>query len=167
MEIKDKIKTLITEIDKKKEELNKIIKESFGELIKTELFEKYDYLHTISWNQYTPYFNDGESCEFQVNHNYIINGYDNDFDINDSCTSDNYVNVSLLADKKIYELQKEGNWIKVPNPKYNEKYKICMNDISNVLSLIPDEYYADMFGDHVEVEISRIHGTSVEEFEHD
>ncbi len=161
MEIKDKIKTLITEIDKKKEELNKIIKESFGELIKTELFEKYDYLHTISWNQYTPYFNDGESCEFQVNHDYIINGYDSEGD----GTPNNFVNISLMSNKKIYELKKEGSWIKVPNPKYDKKYKACIDDISNVLSLIPDEYYAELFGDHVEVELSRVHGASIEECE--
>ena len=31
------------------------------------IFEEYPQIESISWTQYTPYFNDGDSCEFSVN----------------------------------------------------------------------------------------------------
>ena len=33
-------------------------------------FEKYPQLHSVSWSQYTPYFNDGDTCTFRSNHEY-------------------------------------------------------------------------------------------------
>lgn len=48
-----------------------------GETIKTcfmELFEKYPKLNSISWVQYTPYFNDGDKCIFGIW--FDVNGYD-------------------------------------------------------------------------------------------
>lgn len=48
---------------KAREEATQIISLSFK-----EFFEKYgDLVHAIYWMQYTPYFNDGEACEFSVN----------------------------------------------------------------------------------------------------
>lgn len=50
--------------------LNEEMKEKSKILMKqefAEFFEKYDgIVHSLFWNQYTPYFNDGESCEFSV-----------------------------------------------------------------------------------------------------
>ena len=42
-----------------------------------ELFKKHKSLQSFSWNQYTPYFNDGEECVFGAYTDYIsINGSD-------------------------------------------------------------------------------------------
>ena len=38
----------------------------FGEMC-ADLFKKYPTLELFSWTQYTPYFNDGDTCEFGVN----------------------------------------------------------------------------------------------------
>lgn len=34
------------------------------------MFAKYPELKTISWTQYTPYFNDGDPCTFRANTEY-------------------------------------------------------------------------------------------------
>lgn len=39
-------------------------------------FEKYPTLDSFAWNQYTPYFNDGDTCEFSVNPYVDINNID-------------------------------------------------------------------------------------------
>lgn len=35
-----------------------------------ELFEKIPLIKSFSWTQYTPYFNDGDTCEFSANTDY-------------------------------------------------------------------------------------------------
>ena len=55
---------------KKLEETKLKLREEFKLIFKDEtkeLFERYDWLKEIAWSQYTPYFNDGDSCEFGVN----------------------------------------------------------------------------------------------------
>lgn len=44
-----------------------LMKEAFREFL-----EKYDVVDNIFWTQYTPYFNDGESCEFSVGDAYLV-----------------------------------------------------------------------------------------------
>lgn len=57
-------------------ELNKQMREKSKELMKEafrEFLEKYDeVVENIYWTQYTPYFNDGEACEFGVNDVFIL-----------------------------------------------------------------------------------------------
>jgi ArsR family metal-binding transcriptional regulator len=56
-----------------KEQLDQVMKEAFekGRLLLSEaltaVFEEYPQVESISWTQYTPYFNDGDACEFSVN----------------------------------------------------------------------------------------------------
>lgn len=38
-----------------------------------EIFEKVPQLNAIRWTQYTPYFNDGDTCEFSVGDPYFTN----------------------------------------------------------------------------------------------
>ena len=46
----------------------------FTDLTK-EFFDENPELESFGWNQYTPYFNDGDTCEFSANTDYIyING---------------------------------------------------------------------------------------------
>jgi len=69
------------------EESNKI----FGELTK-EFFDENPKLESFAWTQYTPYFNDGDTCEFQANTDYIyVNGeYIEDCDWYDKNNITNY-----------------------------------------------------------------------------
>jgi hypothetical protein len=59
----------LDDFNKKKKELEEIIT-SFGKgTLKEEFkfwFEEFPELKGFGWTQYTPYFNDGEPCEFSV-----------------------------------------------------------------------------------------------------
>ena len=58
----DELKALKEAYDKK---LNEEGENAIKELFK-ELFEKHPQLESVSWRQYTPYFNDGDPCYFRV-----------------------------------------------------------------------------------------------------
>lgn len=62
--------------------LKKKMRESASETFKTcskGLFDKYPELKSYGWQQYTPYFNDGDECLFGVQSNYPkINEIDSD-----------------------------------------------------------------------------------------
>lgn len=40
----------------------------------TEFFEQNPLAHSIEWTQYTPYFNDGDACEFTLSEVYVTFG---------------------------------------------------------------------------------------------
>lgn len=61
----EEIKKLRETVEAEKKVLNKKCKESFTEVVK-EIFTTYPKLKSFAWRQYTPYFNDGEPCEFSV-----------------------------------------------------------------------------------------------------
>lgn len=65
---------LVERIHKLEEEMKKLLDNSRGEIhaelfkiLDEEVFKKYPDIKNIGWTQYTPYFNDGEPCEFGVN----------------------------------------------------------------------------------------------------
>ena len=66
----------LSDIKSIKENINKLrkeAKEKVESIFKTaalELFVKHPVLKSISWTQYTPYFNDGDPCYFSSRHAY-------------------------------------------------------------------------------------------------
>lgn len=80
-----KIQELKDKADVFKNELRKVMQEAVdkGKVLLNEaltaVFEEYPQIESISWTQYTPYFNDGDSCEFSVNTwNIELNGEEDD-----------------------------------------------------------------------------------------
>ena len=77
MEFTEKLKELRkkrSDITKLNSELIQFSSGIFEEFYKY-IFEKYSKLESFGWTQYTPYFNDGDSCVFSAQVGYIsING---------------------------------------------------------------------------------------------
>jgi hypothetical protein len=73
----DDFKKLKAEQLKLREEAKVKAKEIFASASKA-LFAEYADLESFSWTQYTPYFNDGDSCTFSVNRDWgmKVNGED-------------------------------------------------------------------------------------------
>jgi hypothetical protein len=71
MEILEKIKKELEEFDKKRKGLVEELRKQFP-LMFLPLFEKTEVIESIGWTQYTPYFNDGDTCEFSVHHSYLL-----------------------------------------------------------------------------------------------
>ncbi len=123
-------------IDKLRKEKREAANALFEEETKS-LFSKYLDLVSFSWRQYTPYFNDGDTCYFHVYGEYprlVLAGEDeaissDDFSYNDNSEEAQYVN--RISD-----------------------------EIAFLLNAIDPGDMKDLFGDHVEITVSRHDGVS-------
>lgn len=75
-EILNKIKTELDIFEAKKKQLVEELRKEFPQMF-VELFNKSKCIESVSWTQYTPYFNDGEECVFSANTDWLdLNGED-------------------------------------------------------------------------------------------
>lgn len=153
-----KLQDLEAKVKKIKESLIKETKETFSE-VSEELFNKYKWLEEISWAQYTPYFNDGDSCEFRVNE-FNING----------CTI-SYSGKEIFP-KSFYSLKfseeelEEFTDLISNSPEKLKEFNEVYDSVRQIMEYITEDIALELFGDHVLVSIQRS-GTFVEEYEHD
>lgn len=172
----EQIKSRIAEINKQKEELTAQLRKDFAPMLKP-LFEKSEgKIKSISWNQYTPYFNDGDECTFSVHadldYSLKLNGssFEDYEEENRLFGSPKYAMKKYLEGEQVYQ-----EWItRYPedalNPDTKEEdlklYKIAQ-EFESILNSIDDEFFKDLFGDHVEVIVNESGAIEVEEYEHD
>lgn len=156
MEILEKIKIELEIFNKKKLDLLEQLRTEFAPMFKP-LFEKSKIIDSVSWTQYTPYFNDGDSCEFGVyNDDLYINGeYSDDLD-----WFDYRIKYHLKGDKAYKNLL-------IENPNINIEECNIVEEFKDILGSVPEEFYEDLFGDHVQVTINRDGTISVSEYDHD
>lgn len=103
------------------------------------LFEAHPTLHSISWTQYTPYFNDGDPCEFSSNANYAtLNNEEGEFEDADGYAV-NYAPPSAEARAAVEEF----------------------------LGVFDDDDYLQLFGDHQLITITRENGIVAAVCDHD
>lgn len=131
-----------------------------------EVFKAYgDIVHSFGWAQYTPYFNDGDPCEFGVGELFIIAHED----------------LETMDEDEVYDMEREWLWdggspafshysddSKVgeygsPEKRYVEA-KQAIEAIYSALS--SDDIAKDVFGDHVVVTFTP-DGVNTEEYEHE
>jgi hypothetical protein len=148
-EIMEKIKTLQAEA---KEESRKL----FHELAK-EFFDTHPNVNSFGWRQYTPYFNDGDVCEFSVHASP-----DYGITIND---------VSADDDESLPEFpsSREPNY-QQKRIEYNLARDQALHDYkaaSEVVNKIDDDLMKELFGDHVTVTVFRDGTCKVNDYEHD
>lgn len=156
MEILDKIKAEFDAFDEKKKELVEGLQKNFPALFQP-IFDKTDKIDSISWRQYTPYFNDGEPCEFNVYIDYLdINGEGED----EIDTIDWRIKYYLAGEEKYANLLEE-------NPELDIDLYTNIEEFKESLGKIPDEFYLKLFGDHVKVTIYKNGSIEVEEYQHD
>lgn len=152
LEIKEEMKRL-------RDEARKKVKDFFIKGM-NKIFEMYPEVKTVSWTQYTPYFNDGEECVFGAHTDYFqVNGYD----MYDDNTDENseYKNVMPYSETK-------GRWVN-QEWKYDkpESRAVKIKEaIKGFLAQLDDDDYKTMFGDHARV-IAMKDEILVEEYDHD
>lgn len=145
-----------------REQLNAKLKD-FGQEAFTEGFAPFfaanPQVEGVTWTQYTPYFNDGDACEFSVHEPCLILNEqtarvinpDGDFDEYDADDFSGYGNPRRFESwdlrETTFNLEKIG--------------------FDAVWSQIPSEVFESVFGDHVEVRIMRDGTVTVEEYSHD
>lgn len=146
---------------KKKRELEKQLEEVRDEFRKTSgkflcehyapLFAEHPEVKGFRWTQYTPYFNDGDVCEFSSNH-----GYGSILLVRPDGAPD---------DESDFDPFEYADWFNYDSPEYhrlnpiNKKFRGHFPDLS-------DDDMEALFGDHVEVTIypDRV---EVEEYDHE
>lgn len=122
--------------------------------ITKEFFEKNPHVKAIKWNQYTPYFNDGDTCEFSVNDASFTNAEGEDLDEVNAWGEYEGENDAVWVWEG-WGAAPEGIDIK-PMQEFNRI--ICSEAMSEVMEA--------MFENHVTVTATR-DGFEVNEYDHD
>lgn len=122
-----------------------------------EFFGANPEVNVVGWRQYTPYFNDGDACEFNCYAEYAFV----------SNTKD-YENIQWGE----YNGDEEDVWVSDADYGDTNLEMIPESVIKNtdalrkLLAKIDEDVFLDMFGDHVQVFATR-EGFEVTEYEHD
>jgi len=160
MEILEKIKSEIAAFDEKRKELLANLKNDFAPMV-APLFEKHPKIKSISWNQYTPYFNDGDECTFSANldldYGMKVNGVDED---DDNSPLDWRIKYYLKGEEKYKDLLTE-------NPNIDLEIYHGAIEFQQLLKSIPESFLKDLFGDHMQITLLSTGEVETEEYEHD
>jgi hypothetical protein len=152
----EKIKAELEAFEAKKKVFVEDLRKEFPTMFK-ELFDKSEKIESFSWTQYTPYFNDGDTCEFRVS---CDDPYVNGEYIDECDWYDWRIHYYLKGDQKYTNLLTE-------NPELDiETYKVVAEFIS-VIESIPKDFLKDLFGDHAQITIHKDGRVEVDEYEHD
>lgn len=182
-EINARIKKTQKDIEKLKSKLVKDTNTLFKQSLK-EIFKDHSNLESFSWTQYTPYWNDGDTCTFSAHTDYI---YLNDSEegegvweyeslYNDLLNKDKAIKKleadnTKLAGKPDNKWQIESNERKIKQLEeadINEikwKYE-ALKDISELMNNIDQDTLLTMFDDHVKVTVTK-NGIETESYQHD
>ena len=159
-----------------------------------ELFADNPELVSFSWTtQYTPYFNDGDVCEFRCNGDYPsismkvgddIVGYDSnsgDLEINGEEVQDTYDLTRKFKDLGVDSFTKGGkqyvfdaktqsvtvDGTKIPTAAdYEKVFDKMEKKVAAFLNAFEEEDMETMFGDHMRVTVTR-DDIETEEYQHD
>lgn len=149
------------------------------------IFDEYgDIIASFGWLQYTPFFNDGDPCEFGMHELAIIAKEDllaaAEEDGIDLETADDYEISSLIRDRDwVYEGSdafssyrgkiRKFDYRDKPNPDFDQRYAdakdACMA-IYEICAADGQQVAKDIFGDHVRV-IFTPSGVDTEDYDHD
>lgn len=148
MSAKEKYQELQTQMAALREQVAIEARAAFEEGSKA-LFSQYPEIAFFSWAQYTPYFNDGDACEFGVHTSYdsITLGWK---------TSDDEEGESDDDGVELYDFDDE---------EYEQKRPVYVA-FSKFLEAFEEDDFEAMFGDHAEIVVTP-NEVTVEAYEHD
>jgi len=150
MEILTKIKEEVAAFKLKKEALIESLRNEFPQLFKP-IFDKSQKIESIAFTCYTPYFNDGDECTYHTNVDELeINGegeYDTPW-FDWRVGRDNYKDT-------VFE------------PEIDVEECLLIGEFKAILSSIPEDFYRDLFGDHIKVIINKDGSINIEGYEHE
>lgn len=155
----DDIQKMIDGMNKEISDLRASYQKKTQELFKkafVAFFDQNPEVTVVGWRQYTPYWNDGDTCEFSCYAGYAWVSNAKDLD-----------NVLAYGE---YEGEDESVWL--DNPDYGDHGNVPPTVAKNaealrrLLDSVADDMYKEMFGDHVTVMVTR-DGFEVNDYEHD
>lgn len=120
-----------------------------------QIFEEYPFLGAVRWTQYTPYFNDGDPCEFSVYEVVCASVVDEQGDDDDR----------FYEDGEDFYAKAGSGWLPEPPPA-EPAYAACRTDVRTLVGAIPEDSLKALLGDHIRVTVTR-DGLTTEEYDHD
>lgn len=144
-----KIDELRKELDEKMRQLREQFRQDFSK-IAAEFFAAVPRIKSLTWTQYTPYFMDGDPCEFGVNDIFFATDENTDFEYyREFDEKDGNFSVMSYGLKKLVT---------------KEELELCekMSQIIHTNS----ELMEDLFGDHVIIVLGA-DGTKTQAYDHD
>lgn len=150
MSAMDKYQEAKQKAEAARERMKETAKEAFREAASV-LFSDHTDLVKFSWTQYTPYFNDGDACEFgtHTEYPYIYMAGDN-ADEDDDDEPEEFS--TRLVEKK--------------SPSERTPYENAGMAVVEFLKTFDEQTYLEMFGDHMKVVVTR-DSVEVDEYDHD
>lgn len=169
----DALQSAIDEMQKMQAKIKEYYAEAFKATCK-HLFETYPTLESFGWTQFTPYFNDGDSCEFGVctDEWYMrINGEcpeeseEWDYDSERSgwysrATGEKIEYKDVRQDRKSY-VYNTGVFHKT-----DEKLTEALRTVQAFINAMDEDSLKAMFGDHAQVIVTS-EKVETEHFDHD
>lgn len=143
------IQAAVASFNAQKTALIEGLRANFAQMMKSRVFELHPKLTSVSWVQYTPYFNDGSECVFGVRQDGL----------------------DLVFDGE--EFEDVSDWtFKPTSSEYHQREQNAVGlaaahaAVAALLGEIPEEFYKELFGDHVRVMVTP-DGATTDEYEHD
>lgn len=144
----EKLEQLRNEIEEQKRLLKIQFQTEFNNIVR-DFFIAVPTIKSVSWTQYTPYFNDGDSCEFSVNDLFFASDENDDMESWREFDEDGQFSDYLSSVKKYLS---------------DEEYELC--ETLSTLINSNEDIMEDVFGDHVMV-VLRADGAHDTEYDHD
>jgi hypothetical protein len=172
------VNEIINELRRKIEEFEAYRKGLLNELTESDqfkgmwaaLFEGVDErIVGISWEQYTPYFNDGEPCTFSVYDPQLVNADGDTLDRNLEVSEDSWFDSYEYTSTERYDSSR-GGWVKDtaeeleqsrPVREFYQKVENFIRDLESVGVL------EEVFGDHIRVTVMRDGTYFIDDVDHD
>ena len=119
------------------------------------LFQGIGELISITWTQYTPYFNDGDTCTFSSHHCDF--GWTGEIEGQE-------IEVPIYESAK-YAVELSGV-DEETHDRIMARAKAIENEVGSILRVFDDDDMENLFGDHAEVTVT-VDGSSSDYYEHD
>jgi hypothetical protein len=132
-----------------------------------ELFDKHaGYLHSISWVQYTPYFNDGDTCHFNAHLPPTVNGFG---DYEDEDAQEAVLTAEEIAARNEWQGTATERWMPQwygVSEERRTQFEAAEKAVHELFEQFDSDDFETMFGDHAKITITQ-EGIDVDSYEHD
>lgn len=164
-ELQTKFDTLIEDQIELKKKFQTEAQTLFKDITK-EFFDKNPGITAVRWTQYTPYFNDGDTCEFNVNDPVFTNASEEELE-NVSAWGEYEGEDETVWALESYALTSTSDWYKEQREKATGvDIESCRMFAKMVCSSEMEDVMLAMFDDHVVVTATR-NGFDVTDYDHD
>lgn len=181
----EKISKMTSELSSKISELKKELATSTQNLFKegvSEFFEVTPEIKVIAWRQYTPYFNDGDTCYFSVHAPSFFKDEEmmDEEMMDELYDGDGYNPYQKPSDWTYKEAEKKGIYsaysqaaidayeaqVKILGQERIDEVNENIDAMRKIFKLIPEDCLEIMFGDHSQITVTP-EGITVDEYSHD